>query len=196
MFCSTTTRFRWLAFAVAFIYIVSACSQASQPVVTLAPPPSVTPSSTIAPTATFRPTSTTKPSETNKPAEINEPTVTPLPEIALNIELPEGDAESGKDLAIIFECRGCHNPLYPSRGPQFLPRIDLPSILERGEVRIASPDYRGKALTNQEYIIESVYLPEAYTVPGEWRRAMPTNFMDKITHQELADILAWMATLE
>jgi hypothetical protein len=45
-------------------------------------------------------------------------------------------------------------------------------------------------------MIESVFLPEAYIVPGEWEKPMPTYFHQVMTDQELADILAWITTLK
>jgi len=139
------------------------------------------------------PTSTpTTPTSTPPPT----PFATPLTEITLDIDLPEGDAKSGRALSLTFTCAGYHNPLYPSEGPPLQTEADLPGILERGDVRIAAPDYKGRASSNQEYSIESVYLPEAYIVPGEWKRPMPTYFLDRISHQELADIIAWIETLE
>jgi hypothetical protein len=63
-------------------------------------------------------------------------------------------------------------------------------------VRIADPDYDGGAATNWEYIIEAILLPEAYIVPGDWEEAMPTYYGDRVEDQDLADIIAWMATFE
>ena len=81
-------------------------------------------------------------------------------------------------------------------GPRFAPVDALPNILERGEARIALPDYQGQGTTNREYVIESILLPEAFIVPGEWDETMPTHFNQTMSEQELADILAWMATLK
>ena len=169
--------------------LLSACSTQVEAPAANAQAPTNVPTTTATPesVATADPTSTTEPSATP------EPIATPLPAIPLSMDLPEGDAEAGAELSLVLTCRGCHNPQRPSHGPQFGPDADLPGILERGEDRIASPDYAGRATTNQEYIIESVYLPDAYILPGEWRWAMPTDYLDKITEQELADLLAWMA---
>jgi len=45
-------------------------------------------------------------------------------------------------------------------------------------------------------MIELVFLPEAYIVPGEWKEPMPTYYRQIMSDQELADILAWIGTLE
>ena len=126
-----------------------------------------------------------------------QPMSTPLPEIELNMELPEGDPEKGYLTAIRYRCNGCHvEDDHRENGPRFAAFDDLPNILERGEVRIADPEYQGKATSNYEYIIESILLPEAYFVPGEWPEAMSTFNIHIMEDQELADILAWMKKLE
>jgi len=72
----------------------------------------------------------------------------------------------------------------------------LPVINERGEIRIADPAYQGIATDNQEYILESILYPDAYQVAGNWDEEMPIYLADIMTEQELADILAWINTLE
>ena len=173
----------------AILLLLSACStQAEVPAANVQAPTNV-----LVTTATPESVATADPTSTTEPSATPEPIATPLSEIPLDIDLPEGDAVAGAELSLVLTCRGCHNPQHPSHGPQFGPDADIPGILERGEVRIAAPDYAGRATTNQDYIIESVYLPDVYILPGEWRWAMPTDYLDKITNQELADLLAWMA---
>jgi hypothetical protein len=156
-----------------------------------------TPSPTSIPAVT-----TTEPTHTpvSVPTEITEeptPTSTPLPEIELSLSLPEGNPEKGYLTAIRYGCEGCHvNEDHPESAPRFTASDTLPNIFERGEIRIASPEYQGGATTNYEYIIESILLPEAYFVPGEWPGQMSTFTIQIISDEELADILAWMETLE
>lgn len=69
-------------------------------------------------------------------------------------------------------------------------------MLERGEVRIESPDYEGKDTTNQGYMIESNLLPEGYIAPGELSKVLTMNSHLYITERELADLFAWMPTLD
>ena len=174
----------WLIFV--FSFINTACGSTLQ--------------STATPTAQptlVQPTATLTSSPTPEPTLTPEPTATPLPKIDLDIELPEGDAQKGFTTAIRYSCHGCHvNELHPASGPRFAADAEIPFILERGTIRIALPEYKGQATTNQEYIIESVFLPEAYLAPGEWEETMPTYFYQTMTDQELADILAWVATLK
>jgi hypothetical protein len=175
--------FKYLPLMLVFLFI-TACGLSPQATTTPTVSPTIAP-----PTATMTNSPTPEPTIT--------PTSTPLPEIDLNIELPEGDPESGYLKAIRYRCHGCHaNELHPTSGPRFATDAEIPFILERGTMRIALPEYEGRATTDQEYMIESIFQPEAYIVPGEWEESMPTHFHQIMTDQELADILAWIATLK
>jgi hypothetical protein len=82
------------------------------------------------------------------------------------------------------------------KAPRFTASEDLPPILERGEVRIADPAYEGQAATNLDYILESIFIPEAYQAPGEWAVTMPDDFAQRIEAEELAHLMAWLGTFE
>jgi len=137
------------------------------------------------------------------------PTETPLPltsspktenEIDLKAEIPEGDPLIGELTALDFRCFGCHvdGGQDDHYGPRFTSTEDMPRIMERGELRIADPAYEGRATTNRGYVIESIMLPEAYIAPGEWYNPnpMPTDFHERMSDTDLADILAWLNTFE
>lgn len=126
------------------------------------------------------------------------PTSTPFPEIELNTELPEGDPEKGYLTAVKRGCFGCHaDEKHPEKAIRFIAFDDLPNIFERGEIRIADPNYEGRATTNWEYVIESIRQPEIYLAPGDWEKPMPVpSIYNQITDEELTDIIAWMRTLE
>jgi hypothetical protein len=68
--------------------------------------------------------------------------------------------------------------------------------MERGEIRMADSAYVGEASTNQEYILESILLPEVYLVDGDWYEFMTPDFGKLLTKQDLADLIAWMSTFE
>jgi hypothetical protein len=89
---------------------------------------------------------------------------------------------------------GCHQDA--AYAPVFEAAEGVPGMMERGELRIADPAYEGKATTNREYSLESILLPQVYIVPGEWGDPMPTTYAARMTDQELANILAWLETLE
>jgi len=166
MILNFVCRNQVLVFVLSFSFTLTACSGTVQ----------LTP--TIAPTSTALPTST------------------PLPEIDLDMDLPEGDPESGFDVATSHRCQGCHNPIYDSGGPFLQPTDSLTGMLERGKLRIASSEYTGNATTNQGYTIESIFFPQAYIVPGEWEKEMAPYNPAGFTDQELADLLAWITSLE
>jgi hypothetical protein len=170
-------KHRLLPLLLAFSFLVTACGQTPQPAATVTP----------APTAA-QPTPTATPPPTAAP--------TPTPVVGgvdLNMELPEGDPERALSRAIQFRCAGCHTRAY---GPSFDATEGMPNIMERGEVRMADPAYGGAASTNREYIIESIFLPEVYDIPGNWPEPMPTDYSDLLTEQDLADILVWMSSFE
>jgi len=182
-----------LTFSLVTLFLLSSCVEGTQDTLTETPQPTSPPV-----TETEQ---NTEPSEGEKtqaaPTMTPQPTSTPFPEIDLNIDLPEGDPEKGYLTAIQRGCFNCHtNENHPERAPRFTAFDDLPNIFERGEVRIADPNYEGRATTNWEYIIESIYIPEIYLVPGVWEETMTANFYNPITDEELADIVAWMKTLE
>jgi mono/diheme cytochrome c family protein len=166
---------RLVPLLLAFSFLVAACGQSAAPSATVTPPPTAAP-----------PTATTAPSPTAAP------TSTPVPEVDLAIDLPDGDPERGKVLAIQLTCAICHG----THGPGLGAAPGLPRIMERGELRIADPAYEGNASTIREYLIESILLPKVYVVPGDWPVSMPTDFGDRLTDQDLADILAWLDTVE
>ena len=170
-------RYRLLSTLLAFSFLVTACGQAAQPTATVTPAP--TPAQPTA-TMTLAPTAT--------------PTPTPVIESDWDLELPEGNAERGQSRAIQFRCAVCH--IQGARGPSFNAAEGMPNIMERGDLRIADPAYEGSASTNREYLIESVFLPEVYLIPGNWPEAMPTDYGDLMTEQDVADILVWMGTFD
>ena len=55
---------------------------------------------------------------------------------------------------------------------------------------------RKAELTAVEYIRESIQKPEAYVVEGYTPLMEPFKFGDRITPQELADLIAYLMTLE
>ena len=160
---------------------------------TIAPTHTATSEPTIEPTSTSEPTP--EPTATSEPTQ--EPTATPDIQMYLDLDLPEGNPLNGKVQAIRNGCRGCHfNEESEGFAISFAAVDGLPPILKRGEMRIADPGYTGKATSNLEYIFDSIYLPEAYVVEGEWVEEMPLSFNFRLTDpQDLADILAWMAAL-
>ena len=112
----------------------------------------------------------------------------------IELDLPPGDPERGEAHARTKSCIHCHVDAIATRLES---GDDMPEIMTRGEIRIADPDYLGSATTGEEYIIESILLPDIYIVPGTPSGAsMPTNYDKLLTKQDLADLLAWLGTFE
>jgi len=128
-------------------------------------------------------------------ATLPPPTSIPTIGTDINAVLPGADTENGTLKARALGCITCH--VDESNGLLFASGEDLPRISERGSMRINDPAYEGKASTNEEYIIESILLPRAHIIEGWWDDdAMPSNFGDLMTTQDMADILAWLGTFE
>jgi mono/diheme cytochrome c family protein len=109
----------------------------------------------------------------------------------IHVELPPGDAESGRALADgSLGCSVCHS-LTPV-GPPWDASGDQPGLAERAALRVEQADYAGEADTAEQYLFESVASPNAYLVPGFVAGVMPINFGDRITLQQMADLMAYM----
>jgi hypothetical protein len=132
------------------------------------------------------------------PPTIPPTAVVPTPDISAysQMDLSGGDAGQGLNVAIAFECKGCHDGTRTEKGPRFAATDDLPPIMERGEVRFADPAYEGRAVTDLDYILESIFIPEAYMAPGEWAVTMPVDYAGRIDDEELAHLLAWLGMFE
>ena len=119
----------------------------------------------------------------------------------ITIELPPGDPERGLDLAARlvdgYCCSDCHISSRPP-APNFAASGDLPAIGERGAIRITAADYTGAATTPEQYLFESIVLPDAYRVEGRWAdyAEMDEDFGERLSRQDMADLIAWLLTLK
>ena len=66
----------------------------------------------------------------------------------------------------------------------------------RGGIRIQQEDYTGNATSNDQYLIESVVETNIFLVDGYQQDVMPTNFGERVTLQDMADLLAFLKTFE
>jgi hypothetical protein len=64
--------------------------------------------------------------------------------------------------------------------------------LKTPATRLQDPLLAGYTL--EHYLIESILVPNAYVAPGFAPNAMPQNFGQRITGQELADLVAYLAS--
>ena len=113
----------------------------------------------------------------------------------ITVELPEGNASAGQVLAQqTLGCAACHE--LTEVGPAWEATDGLPGLARRGEIRIQQDDYTGNAFNGDEYLIESVIQTNIFLVEGYEPSIMPVNFGERITLQDMADLLAYMKTFE
>lgn len=118
----------------------------------------------------------------------------PIAGTDISKELPEGDAQNGELLVQSFACTTCH--IDAPTGPYWLASEDQPAISERAQTRFDQPDYAGEAGTANEYLYESIVNPSIYVVSGFADGVMPNNYGSTLTEQDLADMIAYLISLE
>lgn len=94
-------------------------------------------------------------------------------------------------------CNACHSvaPGVNMAGPS------LAGVAARAEKLIASPDYKGKAKTPEDYIRESIREPSAHLVPGAMYSAngvsfMPNTYGTSLTSEQIDQLAAYLASLK
>ncbi len=132
------------------------------------------------------------------PAAATKPAAPPAPAAAL-----KGDAANGKKLFGMkkTDCLTCHDDAVPFPGGDFGP--NLGNITTNAAQIIKSQGYTGKAKTVEEYLRESLLDPNAYIVPGDDYRdpkdglsGMNRDYAQKLTPQEIEDLIAYLMTLK
>lgn len=100
-------------------------------------------------------------------------------------QLYHGDARTqlGKRLA----CSGCHNQEANAVGP-----MTNGTFTRVQNERLNDPALAG--FTPEQYLVQSILQPGAYTVPG-FNPAMPAGLGDQMSPQDLADIVAYLETM-
>ena len=183
----------------AILLLVSACSAQGGVPAAAVQAPSDGPASTkiTAPTDTPQPTPTEAPADAPElteaePKEMQPTEVEERPDI--KIMLSEGDAERGKKLALKWRCITCH--VTYETGPRLGAEQGLPAVQARANMRIADAKYTGFATTSEEYLIEAVIDPSVYIVEGEWENKMDDIYDEELSEKDLADIIAWLMTVE
>ncbi len=105
--------------------------------------------------------------------------------------LPEGNTASGEALAMSQACVNCH--VTQALGPAWLTD---PKIGARAETRFTESGYTGAAASAQEYLVESIVLPDAHVVEGYADNIMPEDYGSKLTPQQMADLVAYLLSLK
>ena len=59
---------------------------------------------------------------------------------------------------------------------------------------MAEESYTGTATTPEQYLFESIVLPNAYNIEGQWLVEMDDDYGQTLTRQDVADLIAYMLT--
>ena len=110
-------------------------------------------------------------------------------------ELPPGDTTAGEELATALGCTACHT--LTDVGPTWLSEADPngEGIGARAAARIGASDYSGTAATAEQYLRESIVLPDAFVVDGYPPSTMVMNYGEQLDAQNVGDLIAYMMTL-
>lgn len=128
-------------------------------------------------------------------------TVNPTPSIEqyigddIFVQLPLGDESRGKELIVEMGCIGCHVP--DSVGTAWSRSTSTGDfrMLQQARRYWEADDYTGNAKTIEQYLLEAMIIPKAYTVPGYLEDVSP-DYSEIITKQDAADIIAYLTTLD
>jgi nitric oxide reductase subunit C len=109
-----------------------------------------------------------------------------------------GDPEEGRKLYMQQTidgapgCITCHDP-----GPEeekIGPSHD--GIVTRSRETLASPEYTGSAGDAEGYLLESILEPDAFVRAGYPSGTMPQDYGEILSDQQIADLIAYIKTLE
>lgn len=109
----------------------------------------------------------------------------------ITIPLPEGNPGRGEALANTQGCVACH--ISTPTGPAWAATASEPAIGERAAARIQQTDYTGTAVSAEQYLFESVVLPNTHVVEG-FAPVMPVTYSQLLTEQDMADLIAYLLT--
>lgn len=112
---------------------------------------------------------------------------TTIADIMVGLQDVTGDPQSGDQLyhGVAFGCSGCHiNAVVAPLVDGTWTRVETERLLD--------PQFAG--YTGEQYLAESIIHPGAFTAPGYAPGLMPTTFGDRMSYQQLADIVAYLKT--
>lgn len=114
----------------------------------------------------------------------------PREELFVEILNYTGDPQAGQTLYNgALACAGCH------MNAAVAPLTDA-TWTRVQEVRLADPAVQALGITTGEaYLADSIIYPNDYISPG-YPAAMPGNFGDRLTYQQLADLIAYLRTYD
>jgi len=105
--------------------------------------------------------------------------------ILVGLEDFTGDPNNGQLLYTSYACAGCH--MNASVAPL------TEETWQSAEAGAGGRPHAGEPL---RYVVESIVAPGEYIVEGYPAGAMPGNFGDRLTYQEMADIVAYIASYD
>lgn len=113
----------------------------------------------------------------------------------ISVQLPEGDPDEGAALSqdSAVGCAACHE--ISAVGPAWAAGGGQPGIGARAGARIESGDYTGEATNAREYLLESIVRTNVYIVDGYEANIMPGDYGQRLTAQQVADLIVYMETL-
>lgn len=103
----------------------------------------------------------------------------------------------GAQLFVTMKCTSCH--IKPARGQRIAP--DLTHIATDAEQIIRSADYHGSATDVPSFLYESITNPNAYVQPPfgnltiDGSSLMPKDFAQKMSAEQIQDLIAYLLTL-
>jgi mono/diheme cytochrome c family protein len=110
------------------------------------------------------------------------PTFTPTPPDFQ----PTGDAANGKALFMeVAQCSTCH---YVDRSEWYIG----PSLQQIGSIA----EFKSETLTAEEYLRFTILRPGATINPSIMPGVMPTNYGEKLSEQQVHDLVAYLLTLQ
>ena len=111
-------------------------------------------------------------------------------------ELPSGDAAAGEELTTTLGCVACH--IQTDVGPAWLAEGNPngQGIGTRAATRIEASDYTGTATTAEQYLRESIVLPDAFVVDSYPPSTMVMTYGETLSKQDLANLIAHLMTLK
>ncbi|NWG17770.1 MAG: hypothetical protein HXY41_14175 [Chloroflexi bacterium] len=109
-----------------------------------------------------------------------------VPRILTLLDEVSGDPLNGQLLynSDTLACYGCH----VAQAGEAAPALDG-TLTRVEETRLADPALEGYTVT--QYLVESIIQPGHYVTPG-YNNVMPNNFGDRLTLQDLADLLIFL----
>ncbi|HHY57786.1 MAG TPA: c-type cytochrome [Chloroflexi bacterium] len=181
------------------------------PTTTPAPTDTPAPTATPAPTDTLSPTATTAPTDTPAPTATPAPTDTPAPTVApTEVSMTPAAASaspmgSGGDV-LAAEVAALLETANPGNGEQLTVANGCIAChsLQDGVVMVGPSWYnvgataatRVAGQSAAAYLYESIVAPNAHVVEGFQPNLMPSTYRDTLTATQLADIIAYLLSLD